>query len=262
MPDACQPGSLCSWHRRANLPHRHPIPWPMMPVRCLLTRPRALRSAGIPASPLHTPSPVSLLLLPAFLISSLSSTNCRVPTRLHPSPRRGTQESLTPPPRPDPFRPRTRTVDCLSHLRQRPSPSQPTQTQRLLRCTASTCDPLRRLIDPLRHLLTARHHQSHCYHSSGSPRCPSRKTLITLRLALVNAWGISQHHSIEPPCFNPILIQSRFLARLDTTCLVHLLHPPLELHINHVVLQTPESRSLDDAAFPGAPDAGLGYVGH
>jgi hypothetical protein len=143
-----------------------------------------------------------------------------------------------------------------------PSPSQPTQTQRLLRCTASTCDPLRRLIDPLRHLLTARHHQSHCCHSSGSPRCPSRKTLITLRLALVNAWGISQHHSIEPPCFNPILIQSRFLARLDTTCLVHLLHPPLELHINHVVLQTPESRSLDDAAFPGAPDAGLGYVGH
>ena len=127
MPDACQPGSLCSWHRRANLPHRHPIPWPMMPVRCLLTRPRALRSAGIPASPLHTPSPVSLLLLPAFLISSLSSTNCRVPTRLHPSPRRGTQESLTPPPRPDPFRPRTRTVDCLSHLRlhlhSRPRPS-------------------------------------------------------------------------------------------------------------------------------------------
>jgi hypothetical protein len=35
-----------------------------------------------------------------------------------------------------------------------PSPSQPTQTQRLLRCTAATCDPLRRLIDPLRHLLS------------------------------------------------------------------------------------------------------------
>jgi hypothetical protein len=129
MPDACL--APCA---RGTV-YRTAIPWPMMPVRRLpvavrapsvLTRPRALVPAAFQRHH-FTPSHVSLLLLPTSLISSLDPTLCRVPTRLHPSPRRGTLESLTTAPRPDPFRPRTRTIDLLSHirlhLRSRPIPS-------------------------------------------------------------------------------------------------------------------------------------------
>lgn len=140
-----------------NLPHRHP--WPMMPVpvpvpvRRLaspsepvrLNKAPCPRSGGIPASPLHslacfTAPPAHLHhIFPAFHTVSCAypptpiaapwyprEPHCAAPTRTLPTSQPNHRPTVSP----------------------SPSPSQPTQTQRLLCCTASTCDPLRRLIDP------------------------------------------------------------------------------------------------------------------
>lgn len=152
------------------------------PVR--LNKAPCPRSGGIPASPLHSlacftapPLAFSASIYLSLLPPCLPPCVVCLPAYTHRAPWYTREPHCSAP---------TRTLPT-SHPNQRPivsptpSPSQPTQTQRLLRCTASTCDPLRRLIDPpCVTCLPARHHHSHCNHSSGSPRCPSRKTLITL----------------------------------------------------------------------------------
>jgi hypothetical protein len=91
-----------------------------------------------------------------------------------------------------------------------PSPSQPTQTQRLLRCTAATCDPLRRLIDPPCVTCSSGASSQPLQPFIWIASLPFQKNLNN-PLALVNAWGISQHHLIRHPCFTPIVIQTNSL---------------------------------------------------
>jgi hypothetical protein len=149
----CLPCSLRSWHL-----YRTAIPWPAhgasastaclspseSPVR--LNKAPCPRSGGIPASPLHSLARFTAAP-PAYLPHILPQSHlvsCAYP----PTP-------IAVPwyPREPHYRAPTRSLPT-SHPIHRPtvshtpSPSQPTQTQRLLRCTAATCDPLRRLIDP------------------------------------------------------------------------------------------------------------------
>jgi hypothetical protein len=163
MPDACQPARLLALVAPSKLPHRHPSHGPSMAHDAsasasalpLLTRPRALVPPAFQRHHFTLPrlfhcfSCLQLLhhILPAFHLVS-----CVYPPTPIAAPWYPREPHYCAP---------TRSLLPTSHPNRRlpvsptpkPSPSQPTQTQPLLRCTAATCDPLRRLIDPLRHLL-------------------------------------------------------------------------------------------------------------
>jgi hypothetical protein len=145
----CLPRSLRSWHR---LPYRYSMAHDasastacrrQSPVR--LNKAPCPRSGGIPASPLH--SLARFTAPPAYLPHILPRSHlvsCAYPPTPIAAPWYPREPHYSAPTRSLPTsHPNHRPT--VSHT---PSPSQPTHTQRLLRCTAATCDPLRRLIDP------------------------------------------------------------------------------------------------------------------